>query len=170
MFVTLLILLVLAAVAASGYFFARRADGGRLPEHLDGDDAPNFRPLFQPTEEEIRRTALTEEQRASGESAESSRLERLELLQTIRENWETDKNKQNTVRLIEAAAANGDAEEFRNVCDAVVGQFRTGDLAGLSARDLAEAIETHYWLLPPTERTPGTGFILRDWMDELRGA
>ena len=170
MFVTLLILLVLAAVAASGYFFARRADGGRQLERFNDEDAAAFRPLFQPTEEEIRRTALDDERRASDESAERSRLERLELLQTIRENWETDKNKQNTVRLIEAAAATGDADEFRNVCDTVIRQFRTGDLAGLSARDLAEAIETHYWLLPSTERTPGTGFILRDWMDELRGA
>jgi len=161
MLVLLTILLTLLAASAIVYFFNQRnfekqlgfENSGFLPE------TTNLRPLFEPTEEELR--AEEREAKEVLEADERSELEEAELKQ-VREfrmrldAWRTGPNKTEIADLLDAATVDG--ELFADTAEAIVGEFGSGKIDNLSNNDLAQILESHFWLIPAENRTPGVSY------------
>ena len=173
MLVLLTILLTLLAASAIIYFFNRRnfekqlgfENSGFLPE------TTNLRPLFEPIEEE-----LLAERRAAHEKLEAdarNELEEAEMKQ-VREfrmrldAWRKGPNKTEIADLLEAASFDG--ELFTDAVDAIAGKFHNGEIEGLSTQDLAQMLESHFWLIPAEKRTPGVSYRFQTVLKSLGSA
>ena len=173
MLILLTILLAFVAASAIIYFFNRRnfekqlgfENSGFLPE------TTNLRPLFEPTEEE-----LLAEQGAAHEKLEAdarNELEEAEMKQ-VREfwmrldAWRKRPDKTEIADLLEAASFDG--ETFTHAVDAVAGKFHNGEIEGLSTQDLAQMLESHFWLIPAEKRTPGVSYRFQTVLRSLGSA
>lgn len=162
----ILIPVLIITAAAVAYFLTRNARTVQ-PNDERRFDSSNLRPLFQPTDEELRDQAADEKKQ-------------LEELRNLRETWEfeqlllenetkfrADATNQSAAELLRVAAQGSDAVTFCRAADIVVRLWREGETS-LTAQDLAELLDSHFRLLPQQERTSGGIFRLRTEIEELR--
>lgn len=131
--------------------------------------AATYRPLFEPTDDDLRRLEADEIKQLAANTAEEKRLElkeRIAKLETFRRNWFGSPNRAATIELLYRASQTSDGNAYHDVCESVMAAWRGGKLADISANDLAQLLETHFWLLPADQRTPGVSFRL---MQETAG-
>ena len=173
MLVLLTILLTLLAASAIVYIFNRRnfekqlgfENSGFLPE------TTNLRPLFEPTEEELRaeereaREALEADERRELEEAEIKRVREFRMRLDA---WRTSPNKTEIADLLEAATVDG--EMFAEAAEAIAGEFQNGKIEGLSTDDLAHLLESHFWLIRAEKRAPGVSYRFQTVLKGLRAA
>ena len=166
------ILSVLAAIVLLSIFVKRQVTES-LAEHESPRELPEpqFRPLFEPTDEELREEELKE----AAEAAEIDRQESLKQTEEklakfdrLRQDWANSPNKIGTIELLYQASALGQGELYWDTCERVLAVFRAGVISGLSADDLAQMLESHFWLLPDDERPPGVSFLLQEEIAGLR--
>ena len=81
--------------------------------------------------------------------------------------WSLTPNLQNTIELLSLAAQYGKADVFSDTADEIITTFRKNGITGLSARQLAKLLESHYRLLPATEQSSGELFLLKQDIAEL---
>jgi len=173
MLVLLTILLTLLAASAIIYFFNRRNFEKQLGFENSGflQETTNLRPLFEPTQED-----LLAERRAADEKLETdarNELEETEMKQ-VREfrmrldAWRKGPNKTEIADLLEAASFDG--ELFTDAVDAIAGKFHNGEIEGLSTQDLAQMLESHFWLIPAEKRTPGVSYRFQTVLRSLLSA
>jgi len=167
------ILLVLAAVALIGFIVRREVAKVLIEERSSPRELPppGFRPLFEPDEEELR-----EAERA--EAAEREEIERQENLKQaedklalfgeLRHTWAESPNRGSTAQLLYEASQVADGKVYLETCEQVLASWRAGEIAELSAEDLAQLFESHFWLLRNSKRTPGVSFRLNEEIARLR--
>ena len=165
----ILILLFLAAAAAYVIVARRQSHSGlletRTTQYIDGE---RLRPLFAPDEEELRAQEKAEEATAKEFAAEEHRFEQAEKLarfEEFRETWRTQPDRMNTIELFSRAAELESGEVYLETVDEVLHERRPTDWAD---HELADLIESHFFLLPLEERTPGAGYTITQELARLR--
>jgi hypothetical protein len=165
-------LLVLAGVSLA--ILLKRLSDNKL---LDEDRpvslaAESYRPLFAPTDEDLRLAEAEERKQSTTKQEEAKRQEneeKLAKLTEFRQTWSEAPNRAATIELLYRASQLEDGDAYLKTCDGVLAAWRDGKLADISAGDLAQLLETHFWLLPAEKRTPGASFRLKEAAAELKG-
>lgn len=106
------------------------------------------------TDEEVR--ALVQFVLANEPSGASKQL-----LNRFQKIWEQTPDCVSTAQFFRLAAAAGDAELFLDVLNSSEQLIAAGKLRDLSASELRELANSHYWLLPESARISGAGFLLK---------
>jgi hypothetical protein len=165
MLAIILTLLVLAAAAV--VFIAKRQTSlseAQAPGNLNRE---NLRPLFAPDEKEL---CAAERVRQDGERAraeEEGRLaaeRRLANFNEFRHTWRESPARKNTIELLLRASQSESGKVFSDTVDEILHTRPVG----LSAAEIATLIESHFWLLPQNERTPGVTFTINRDVAALR--
>jgi hypothetical protein len=172
LFALTIFVVIVAAIAVA---FAARSR--RRTEYLTGDppkalDASRFRPLFAPSDEDLladeqEKQAVFDAQRVEEERL--ARQKKLAKFDEFRQTWRESIQRANTLELFRLAADLQSAESYLETVTAVLHERSTGRMADVSDRDLADIIESHFWLLPANERTPGVAFTIDREVAALRG-
>jgi hypothetical protein len=171
MLILLTILILAAAASAFIYFFIKDNSERQL---VSGDirslpESTNLRPLFAPSDEELRAESIAAEQQAeSDEAALDLEIERKQLAEfRIRlGTWQAAPHTAEIGELLEIARSDGDS--YAVTAETITKEFLNGRVHGVSAVDLAQMLESHFWLLPAEEREPAVSFRLRETIRELR--
>lgn len=132
-------------------------------------DSTNFRPLFQPTEDELRAEKLETDVRLGEIEAErlsDAKNERDSRFRKSLEAWRSSPNKNGISELLGEASDEGTS--FAETAEIVAAVFQNNEIAGISANDLTQLLESYFWLLPVDERTPATSFRISEIIRELR--
>ena len=166
----LVIFTLLILVAAAVIFIKKRQASSPFltdltPKHLNRE---NLRPLFAPDDEELR--ALEREQRKelgerAAEEREKEYQKRLASFEEFRQTWRELQSRANTVELLFQASQLENGEVYLDTVDELLhkrSEVFTDD-------EIAQLIESHYWLLPQSERTPGVTFTINRELAGLRG-
>jgi hypothetical protein len=169
----LLLLVLLAAVSAAILLirYLKRQDVRSLEANSNYDlPAENFRPLFAPTDDDLR--AFEKEEAANAAADERRAIERIDAeretdVRRLHVAWRAMPSRQNTVDLLVAAAHTGDADLFSDVSRELLKVFGETGIGGLSPMDMAELLNSHYRLLPQAERSSGALFWLKQEIAEL---
>lgn len=165
-----LIFTVVILIAAAIIVFVRRQTRPPLledqtPRFLDGE---NLRSLFAPDEEELREQQREEQKLLEAQDAEEQEKERQKKLasfEKFRQTWRESPDRANTIELLFRASQTDSGETYAATVDEVLHKRPET----LSDEDLAQLIESHFWLLPQTERTPGVTFTINRELAALRG-
>jgi len=143
-------------------------DNGSVKELGFDNSAPReFRSLF---DEELKAFESEEKAKATFEierKQEHEIAERAAAAERCRVAWSLTPNLQNTIELLSLAAQYGKADVFSDTAGEIITTFRKNGITGLSARQLAELLESHYRLLPAAERSSGELFLLKRSIAEL---
>lgn len=170
----LLLLTVLAvlSLAVMAILIVRRQDRKLFSEDprqfIDGE---NLRPLFAPSDEEMRAFESDERARLKAEAE----IERAAVV--ARQNaavaeavelWRGSPDRTSTVSLLVAAARSDSANVFGKITSEVLLVFNEQGIAGVSHSDLAALLDSHFRLLPQQERSAGVLFGIKQEIAELR--
>ncbi|MEP6704247.1 MAG: hypothetical protein ABJB34_05530 [Acidobacteriota bacterium] len=164
-----LIFTVIILIAAAIILFVRRQTHlplleDRSPKHLDRE---NLRPLFAPDDAELRAIAEEERLKAAAITEEEGHLlagKKLASFEEFRQTWRESPDRINTIELLLSASQLESGEIFRDVVDEILHKRPEA----LSARETADLVESHFWLLPQNERTPGVTFTINRDVAALR--
>jgi hypothetical protein len=133
--------------------------------------AENYRPLFQPTDEDIRQFKAEEKAQLAAKLADDGRRiseEKLVNLEKLRQTWLESPNKTATIELLYSASQTENSEAYLETVEIVLEAWQTGNISDLTADDLAHLLDSHFWLLPTHERTPGVSFRIQQEIAGLR--
>lgn len=172
MLILFTILVVLSAVIAISVLLKTQTNRKTLSSDNPKEiEPPQFRSLFAPNEEEIR--ALEREEKtliAAQKDEEAKRVsaEKLEKVRKFQEIWILSPDKKNTIELIYLAAGSESGKIFSEIAESVVKLWQAKKIEDFSGDDLAQILESHFWLLPNEERTSGVSFWLKQEIAGLR--
>jgi DNA polymerase III gamma/tau subunit len=131
----------------------------------------NLRPLFEPTEEDIRAFEREEKQK----NLAKIEAEKRQILQDKAENakknlevWRKNPSKLNTVDLLKLASESESSEIYQEIATEIIKEYKNNVIENFLADDLIQLVESHFWLLPPQERTSGVKFWLKEETASLR--
>lgn len=170
----LIILTIFAALLATAIvLFAKRRSEHLLQENEPKTlpDPSGFRPLFEPGPEELRAAEREEELRheaAEAEEAEAKREAQKARLDALRKTWHVLPSKKDTIELLFLASKSESGKIYFETANKVIEVWKNGQIAGLSADDLSQLLESHFWLLPAEERTSGVKFSIQEEIAGLR--
>ncbi len=131
----------------------------------------NFRGLFQPTVEDIRAFEKAEKEADNAKTAETKRLESEEKISKVAkfmQIWRDLPSRKNTLELLYIASQSENGTVYSDVAKSVLESWHKGKINDLSAEDLAQMLESHFWLLPSEQRTSGMSFGLNQEIASLR--
>ena len=171
MLILLTILVLAAAASAFFYFFNNRNNQRRLKAKKFGSfpETTGLRPLFEPTEDEIQENAREAENQAATDDAKLDDDEARKDAANVRNRlnaWRSAPNRSEIAELLTAASIEG--ELSAQTAEAITNEFLSGRLDGISANDLAQMLESRFWLLPLEVRAPAISFRIRETIRELR--
>ncbi len=133
--------------------------------------AEKYRPLFEPTAEDVRKYEAEENVQLAAKQASDERLiseEKLVNLEKFRQTWSESPNKGATIELLYRASHTDSGEAYLETANIVLEAWRAGKIPDLTADDLAHLLDSHFWLLPTQERTPGVSFRIQQEIAGLR--
>lgn len=169
------VILTVGAAAVLGFsFYLKRRTAKSLEtknQRQFADDAPPYRSLFEPDDEEIRALEREEKARVDGERIEKERkisFEKSERLREFENIWRAEPTKQNTIELLRLAAQSESAEIFSQTAENVIQVSKNEQAGALSKADLADLLDSHFRTLPQQERTSGAIFRLKKEIERLR--
>ena len=165
----MLYLLAVFAIIAAAALLAKFANR-QIIQPFNSDrhnDLPpaGLRPLFEPTEDDLRefeRNELAVQKAKELEAARSAKADRELDLRRLLMAWRTSPSRQNTVDVLKEAAEIGKAELFSEVSEEIIKVFNEQGVGGLSPGELAVLINSHCRLLPQAERSSGALFWLKE--------
>ena len=166
----LVIFTVVILIAAAIIIFVRRQTRSPLleeqtPNYLRGE---NLRPLFAPDDEELRALEREERKMLEEQDAETRENERQKMLasfEEFRQTWRELPSRANTVELLFRASELDDGKVYLGTVDELL--HKRPDV--FTDDEIAQLIESHFWLLPQSERTPGVTFTINRELAALRG-
>jgi len=168
MLILLTILLLSAAVSAYFYFY-RHEDRDRLLNPApEPRDLSHLRPLFMPSEADLLADELEiQKHLKAGEAAEAEAAEhRLTIeFQGRLDRWKTAPTRGGLVDLFKSVHNNETL--LADAVECVFEEWNNGRL-DLSATELAQLIESHFWLVPAEKRTPGVSYRIQRLLSSLR--
>lgn len=142
-----------------------------LPKKSEQFLSNNFRPLFELTEEDIRAFEREEKQKNLAKiEAEKRQIlqEKVDKAKKKLEVWRKNPSKLNTIDLLKIASESESAEIYQAIATEIFKEYKNNVINNLSADDLIQLVESHFWLLPPQEKTSGVKFWLKDETASLR--
>lgn len=131
----------------------------------------NFRGLFQPTEKELRALEIAEKEAENTKTEEAKLLELQEKISKVNEFtlvWRDLPSKRNTIEILYLASESSVEKVYNDAAKSVLEFWHSGKIENLSASDLAQLLESHYWLIPDENRTSGVSFGLNQEIESLR--
>lgn len=175
MLLTFTILAIVLAFAALVGFLAGRTVK-RLPaapseQKLITNYPNDLRPLFQPEEADIRAFEKAERERRALKEAENSIEElakKAEKVEGHKRLWQISPSRANTVELFYLASQSENGKVYRETSGEILELWKKGRIDDLKSHDLAQLLESHFWLLPEKERTSGDKFWLQNEIASLR--
>lgn len=129
------------------------------------------RSLFEPNDEETRafeREAAAQKRAEKIAAVQKVSAEKVELWRETQNVWLDEPNRRETIKLLRLATETEDAKIFSETAENVLKAWRGQKIAGLSAADLADLLDSHWRTLPQQERTAGALFWLRRAIAGLR--
>jgi len=168
LFFLTIFVLILAALAFA--FVARRSRRDQVLPNYDplNIDVSRFRSLFAPSEEDLAAVERGKQDAIDAEQSENERQEhekKLANFAEFRQTWRASEKKENVTDLLTRAAEFEDGEVFLETVKTILDERQNVDL---SNEDLKQLIESHFWLLPANERTPGVTFAVNEEIAALR--
>lgn len=171
----MLILLTIFAflLAVSIIVFAKRRTSYLLQERPQKNltASSGLRPLFEPGTEELL-AAEREEQKAleavRQEDAKRDSEEKLREFEAVRRGWRATPSRKNTIELLYLASQRESSMIYAEITGEIIKVWKNGQIENLSADDLSQLLESHFWLLPPKERTSGVNFRIQHEIANLR--
>ena len=167
----MVIVVGISAVVAFSIYLKRRNKSLDTANLKQFNEPPPYRPLFAPTDEEIRALEREEQKKLEAEQKEAEREISFEKAENVREFekiWRGEPTKQNTIELLRLATASESAEVFSQTAENVIQVWHNEQAGGLSKEDLAELLDSHLRILPQQERTSGAAFWLKQEIEKLR--
>jgi len=166
------ILVVLSAATALLAIYAKRRNSNLLEQNPPKNlSAESFRPLFQPTEDDLRAAEREEKALAEAKKAEETRRileEKAEKVSEFERAWEPAPDRKRTIELLFLAAVAENAKIFSEISENVIKLWRENRIENLEAQDLADLLDSHFRILPQQERASGALFWLREEIENLR--
>lgn len=171
MLILFTIFAVFSAILAATLIAARRKF--HLIEQNDSKQlsAENFRPLFAPTDEDIRAFENAERKTLLAKERENARrlfAEKIRSVHEFEKIWRVSPDKRSTVKLLVMAAETEDVQTFSKTAENVIKLWRENRIESLKSEDLADLLDSHFRTLPQQERTSGIGFWLKEEVKNLR--
>lgn len=168
----LTILVVATAVVSIAVLLKAQKNRHTLSSNnLKEIEPPIYRSLFEPSEAEINAFEREEKAKADAEKREDLERSLAKKAEKVREFqiiWQTLPNKKNTVELLYLASQSESGEVYSTTANEIVEFWKAGKTDDLSAHDLAEILESQFWLLPIEQRTSGVRFGLYQEIAGLR--
>jgi serine/threonine-protein kinase RIO1 len=171
MLILFTILVVLSAVVLFAISSKRRSSNlleDNPPKNLS---AANFRPLFQPTEDDIRAFEREEKLQSDAKKAEDARRildEKFEKVRDFEKVWRELPDRKKTIELLFLASQTENAKTFSEISGNVIKFWRENRIENLDLKDLADLLDSHFRTLPQQERTSGVSFWLKEEIENLR--
>lgn len=134
-------------------------------------DAPPYRPLFAPSDEEIRVLESEKKAELAAEQSENEQISaasKIAKVEDYREIWRLSPDKSKTIELLKLASETADAEKFSEIAENVIQVWRENRVDNLNAADLAVLLDSHLKILPQQERFSGAIFWLKEEIKNLR--
>lgn len=167
----LLIIAVLAFVSAALLLFryAKRQQPQISDKNRGLSDPPlGARPLFAPTDEELRRDAREQSAREIAKREYSARAESRKQIDAALLDWRENKDLKSAAELLNVAAESGRDGDFARAAEEMLAIHNESGIDGVSTNDLADLIDSHLMLLPNEERSSGANFWLKKEVAKLR--
>ncbi|HEX3100729.1 MAG TPA: hypothetical protein VHQ01_02995 [Pyrinomonadaceae bacterium] len=167
----LLIIAVLAILSAAFllFRFTRRHD----PELSDQrsfsiEPPPNARPLFEPSEKELKQEADSEAARSIARREYRAKAEARAAVDDALAVWRTAPDCRNAAELLRVTATSGLDGDFSRAAGEIIEVFRGSGIDRLTDNDLAALLDSHIGLLSVSERGSGAIFWLKQEVAKLR--
>lgn len=149
---------------------ARAAGGDKeaLPEaHLSGD-----RNLYDEVLDALVRRAENEKQIFAlasyiARSSESLPVNQ-QLAEAFIETWKLAPDRRATAEMLHVAALAGDAAVYQHAIELALQYWREGRLSNIRAEELAQLVESEFWVIPSNARNSGAGFLLKRKLASVR--
>lgn len=84
------------------------------------------------------------------------------------ESWKHTPDRNSTMKMLHVAALSGNASVYQSAIETAYQFWRDRRLQQISADELRQLIESEFWLLAPTVRNSGAGFVLKRKLAHLR--
>lgn len=167
----MLVLFAILAVASAAFLLFRysrwQMTDVHQPRSLADAPPPNARPLFAPTDDELRRETEENAARRIARREYRARADVRAKVDAALARWRTSSDGTSAAELLRVTAENGLESDFSRAAEEIVRIFRTTGVAGLSAPNLAELLDSHCRILPAAKRSSGDLFWLREEIASL---
>ena len=165
----LLLIAVLAFLSAAFLLFRfSKRRNHELPDTIPiSIEPPNARPLFEPSDAELRLEANKQEAieiaRREYRANQASRA----VVDAALSNWRKVRDRKAAVELLRVTAVSGLDGDFSKAATEIIEHFRESGVAGITTNDLALLLDSHYRLLSANERASGELFWLKQEIGKL---
>lgn len=168
----LLIIAVLALLSAAFLLFRyamRRHTKLPTPDPTYPLEPPsNARPLFEPTEEDLRRELAEREAKTIASREYRSRAKAREEIDNALNAWRAERNALAAGELLRSTAKFSLEGSFYRAAKEILDDFHASRTVRLDAGDLAALLDSHVRLLPAEIRSSGELFWLKREIADLR--
>lgn len=162
-----------SAVVGFSVYLRRKAKSLETNNQKQFVEPPEgYRSLFEPSDEEVRASEREAQMKFEAERAEAVRRvssEKSDEARAFEKIWRNEPTRQNTVELLRLSARSESAEVFSQMAENVIQIWRSEQAGDLTAKDLADLLDSHFRTLPQQERTSGAIFWLKQEINRLRG-
>lgn len=129
---------------------------------------PNARPLFAPTDEELRLETEEKEAQAIARREYRSRAAARKKVDDALSAWRENGDSASAARLLRVTAEDGLEGDLDKAASELIRKFHESGIPGLTNNDLAALLDSHIALLSNTERASGAIFWLKQEVAKLR--
>ena len=143
-------------------------DPSRIPVSLDPPS--NARPLFAPTNNELRRESEIENARVIAKREYFARASSRAKVDDALVSWRASKSARSAAELLRISAGDGLEGDFFRAANEIVSEFNSNGIDGLRARDLAALLDSHLRLQAAGSNNSGELFLLRQEIARLNKA
>ena len=149
--------------------FTRRHDVELSDKQFISAGPPmNARPLFEPTEAELRQNADYIEAKRIAESEYHSNAKNRADVDAALIDWRKFRDSKKVVELLRVTAESGLDGDFPRAAQEILDFFRVYGIDGLANDDMVALIDSHIRLLSTQERSSGAIFWLKQEVAKLR--
>ncbi|MEP6787567.1 MAG: hypothetical protein ABJB40_03990 [Acidobacteriota bacterium] len=130
----------------------------------------NARPLFAPTDEELKQKADEQKARSIARREYRAKAANRSAIDKALTGWRTEPNGKTASELLRITSVNGLDGDFSRAATEILKAFHESGVDGLTNDDLAALVDSHVSLLPVSERSSGAIFWLKQEVAKLRPA
>jgi hypothetical protein len=84
------------------------------------------------------------------------------------ETWRDAPDRRSTSQMLHLAALTGDATFYREAIESAVKEWQERRISDLTSEELAQLIESEFWVIPSHARSSGAGFLLKKKLANIR--
>jgi hypothetical protein len=168
----MLLLIAVLALLSAAFLFARfaRRQTNQITDQNTVLPLPPFgaRPLFEPSDAEIRLENKAKDAREIAIREDSARAETRAAIDAALGEWQNHHSRATAAKLLAITAESGDAGDFARAAEEIVKVYRESGVAGLGDSDMAALLDSHLRLLSGAKAGSGALFWLKQEVARLR--